>query len=294
MSRFNVYTYLVFLVSLMACQDGERLSDAYGTIETDEVMVAAQASGVLEKFDIQEGMILKEGQSVGLIDTLSLHIQKMELQAQREALRAQSGQLYAQIGIYESQKKNLLREQKRIEKLLEVDAATSKQKDDIEGQILVVENQIKHVESNKPALFAQIRALDAKEQLLDDQLRKSHILNAREGTVLTKYVEEKELVNFGKPLYKLGDLENVYAWAYISGKQLHEITIGQKVNVLYDLDGGDMGQQIGEVTFISSKSEFTPKTIQTKDERVDLVYAIKVRLKNDGLFKIGMPVEIRF
>lgn len=278
----------------ISCDDQGELADAYGNIETDEVLISAQGTGQLQYFNVEEGQSLESDEQLGLVDTLPLFIQKKELSAQKEVLKAQSGQLYAQVEVLNKEMDNLIREEKRVARLLKVDAATTKQQDDIEGNIAVVKSKIRSIEAQDPALFAQLQAIEAKELLLEDNIRKSMVINPRKGVVLTKFAEAGEWVAHGKPLYKVGDLESVYARVYVTGTQLAELRIGQKVKVNYDLADGSLGDYEGVVSYISSKSEFTPKTIQTREERVDLVYAVKVRIQNDGRFKIGMPVEIRF
>jgi len=286
------------VLTIFSCSFNDNGSDAYGNFEAVETMVSSEGNGKLLKFNVEEGALLDENEIVGYIDTTQLHMKKEQLKASIEALGSKTMDVQAQIDVLEKKKSNLLRERNRIQALLLDSAATSKQLDDIEGEIEVVDKQINATKSklstNNRGLLSEIKPLKYQIEQLEDQIEKCIIRNPLKGTVLTKYVEENEVVGFGKPLYKIADLDEITLRAYISGDQLTDVKIGQTVTVLADEQGGDFREYRGTLTWISSSAEFTPKTIQTKEERVNMVYAFKVKISNDGSLKIGMPGEIRF
>ncbi|BDD01144.1 HlyD family secretion protein [Persicobacter psychrovividus] len=290
----NIYWIFIVATFAFACEGPTQKADAYGTIETDEVLVVAQGNGILNHFALEQGQSLKAGEVIGQIDTVQLHIQRREIEAQRVVLQAQQKQISSQIAVLKSEEQNLIREQKRTEKLLKSDASTPQQKEQIDGQLQVLKQKIANVGAQSLTVSANRKALDAKEALLEDQLKKCTIDNPAAGVVTNKFMQEKEMVKIGSPLYKVANLSEVYAWVYISGRQLSTVKIGDAAQVNYDLDNGEMGSLSGRIAYISAKAEFTPKTIQTKEERVDLVYAMKILLQNNGVLKLGMPVEVHF
>ena len=280
---------------LTGCGNGEPTSDAYGNFEATETLVSSEATGRLLAFDVEEGQVLDAGAVVGLVDTTQLALQRAQLRASREAVRAKRQSVRAQIAVLEAQKRVALTEKARIEKLLENDAAPRKQWDDILGQIDVLDRQIASVRTQTAAIEAEIAALDAQIDQVEDRLARSRIVNPVAGTVLVTFAEPHELTAAGKPLYKIADLDVMDLRAYVSGAQLPHLRLGQRVTVLIDENRTDLRALEGEVTWIASEAEFTPKLIQTKEERVNLVYAFKVRVANpDGVLKIGMPGEVRF
>ena len=286
---------LLLVPALLAgCSAKNNLSDAYGNFETREYLVSAEGQGKIMQFDVEEGSVLIGGQAVGYIDTIALHLQRQQLEARIGAVAAQRTGIRAQIGVQESQKKTLLVEKKRLEKLLEDGAATGKQMDDLNGQIETLERQIVSTRSRFETIKAEITALEAQVRISEDQLERNFIVNPVDGTVLEKYAEAYEMAIPGKALYKIADLSTMILRVYISGDQLAAVKIGQKVGVIIDDPESGNKPLPGTVTWISGKSEFTPKIIQTREERVNLVYAVKVEVPNDGRLKIGMPGEVIF
>ncbi len=286
---------LLLVPALLAgCSARNNLSDAYGNFETREYLVSAEGQGKIMQFDVEEGSVLIGGQAVGYIDTIALHLQRQQLEARIGAVAAQRTGIRAQIGVQESQKKTLLVEKKRLEKLLEDGAATGKQMDDLNGQIETLERQIVSTRSRFETIKAEITALEAQVRISEDQLERNFIVNPVDGTVLEKYAEAYEMAIPGKALYKIADLSTMILRVYISGDQLAAVKIGQKVGVIIDDPESGNKPLPGRVTWISGKSEFTPKIIQTREERVNLVYAVKVEEPNDGRLKIGMPGEVIF
>ncbi len=295
-------TSILFLLSILnlfgGCSDKMGEADAYGNFEAVEIMVSSQANGKILRLSIEEGDILKENEVVGYIDTLQLHLKKDQLHASIQALQSKTQNVKIQIEVLKKQRANLEREKRRIQTLLLDSAATSKQLDDINGEIAVTDQRIAATRSQlntaNRGILSQIKPLKIQILQLEDQIEKSIINNPVSGTVLTKYAEESEITAFGKPLYKIADLEKIILRAYISGDQLSQIKLGQKVTVKIDEPDGNYGSYEGVITWVSSQAEFTPKIIQTKEERVNLVYAFKVEVKNDGSMKIGMPGEVYF
>lgn len=290
--------FIATVLLIAACGKEERKADAYGNFETTETTVSAEASGKLLMLNVEEGSTLKAGLLVALIDTTLLHLQKQQLLAMIGTIGKKTQDPNPQIAVYESQKANLVRERDRVAKLLADKAATPKQLDDLNGQIAVVDKQITAAKKQagtvntgiigeKDPVFAQLR-------VLDEQIRRCYIYNPLKGTVMTKIAEPAEMVGMGSPLYRIAPLDTLELRAYVSGAQLSSLKIGQGVNVEIDAEHGSVKSFPGTVSWISGKAEFTPKTIQTKEERVNLVYAFKVRVANDGSLKMGMPGEVFF
>lgn len=307
--------YLVFALFVLlaaACQKNGAKADAYGNFESDERIISAEANGQIFEFNLEEGQTLQAGQYLGRIDSTQLALKKEQLQASIRAVAAKSPAIKAQLEVYEKQLNanrqqlsNLQREKQRVENLLKSDAATPKQLDDLNDQINLVQRQIEVVleqrsatdatlSTQKSGLLAEILPLEKQIAQIDDQIGKCRIVNPAAGTVLTRYAETGEVAAFGKPLYKIADLSRLILRAYVAGDQLGNIRLGQSVKVSIDAPGGTMREFTGKITWIASKAEFTPKIIQTKDERVNLVYAVKIEVENDGSLKIGMPGEVFF
>lgn len=296
MNKYHIM--LISLLSLLySCDGSDYEADAYGNFEAVEIIVSSEANGKLVVFQLEEGDKLNENQIVGFVDTTQLHLNKKQLEASIRAIKSKTQNVQVQIEVLENKRENLEREKNRVERLLADSAATSKQYDDIVGELAVVEKQITATKSQlntgNRGLLSEIAPLEVKIEQLEDQLEKSIINNPTKGTVLTKFAYENEITSYGKPLYKIADLENITLRAYLSGNQLANVKIGQGVTIAIDQNDGEKEFQ-GEVTWISSNAEFTPKVIQTKEERVNLVYAFKVVVKNSGEIKIGMPGEVRF
>lgn len=282
------------MIFLAACSGKNKKSDAYGNFEADEVIISSEVSGKLILFNIEEGNEVNAGTLVGLIDTTDLQLKKEQLIAQKNATSTKTGNISSQIEVQQQQKNNLLIDKARIEKLLKDGAATKKQLDDINANINLVDKQILSIQTQNASIPSEIQSLDKQIAQVEQCIKKSHLVNPMKGTVLDKYMMQDELVTPGKSLYKIADLSNITLRAYISETQLSAVKLGQKVEVLIDKGKNDFTKYEGIVSWISSTAEFTPKIIQTKEERVNLVYAIKVKVKNDGVLKIGMPGEVNF
>lgn len=308
---------LIILVSLAALVFGCRKSgpkpDAYGNFEADELIVSAEAGGRLLAFTAEEGQDLKAGQLVGAIDSTQLVLRREQLRASIRAVAAKSPAIGAQLSVYEKQTASvrqqlstLERERRRVENLLKSDAATPKQLDDLNAQIEQAQRQLDVIgeqrsatdavlSTQKGGLLAEVLPLRKQIEQIDDQISKCRLVSPANGTVLVTYAEAGEVTAPGKPLFKLADLAQLTLRAYVAGDQLSRVKVGQTVKVLVDAPDGGSKELTGKVTWITSKAEFTPKVIQTKDERVNLVYAMKVQVQNpDGALKIGMPAEVRF
>ncbi|MBI5326342.1 MAG: efflux RND transporter periplasmic adaptor subunit [Ignavibacteriae bacterium] len=279
---------------LTACNSGDDLSDAYGNFEATEITISAEATGKLVQFNIEEGMTFKAGDIIGVIDTTQLYLKKEQLEASKKAISTKFSSVIAQINVLKEQKNNAEKDMKRIEAMFNSKAATQKQFDDIIGSISVINKQINQIETQNGSIINELKSLEAQILQIEDMIRKSVIINPVGGTVLNKYAELYEIAVAGKPLYKIADISTMYLKAYISGDQLGKIKIGQQVKISIDKDKKELKSFHGSISWISSSSEFTPKIIQTKDERVNMVYAIKVKVKNDGQLKIGMPGEVKF
>ena len=283
---------LVFLTS--ACKQNENESDAYGNFEATDYMISAENSGKIVTLDMDEGDVFAKAKQVGLIDTTQLFLQKEQLKAQKRSIASGIQNILSRIAVYQEQLSILKKDQIRIDKMFADDAATSKQVDDSNGNVLVVQKQIQAVKTENAKVLSNLENVTRKVDALNDLIEKSKIYVPEAATVLEKYHEAYEMVNAGTPLFKLADLSSLDLRVYISGDQLSKVKIGQEVKVLIDKNKEENHTLKGKVIWISSQSEFTPKIIQTKKERVKLVYAIKIKVANDGRLKIGMPGEVRF
>ena len=291
------YTFIIIFFGLIffaGCSGEKKKSDAYGNFEAVETVVSAESSGKLIDFNVNEGQVLEAESVIGQIDNSQLLLKKEQLEQQKNLTRTKFKNVSSQIAIYQEQKKVAIKERERVERLIKDNAATGKQLDDINGNIDVIDKQINAVSTQNSTTNEELKNYDVQIKQIDDQLEKSNIVNPVKGTVIMKLAEIGEIVNFGKPLYKIADISIMELRVYVSGAQLPEIIIGQKVKVLIDEGKENFKTLEGEISWISSKAEFTPKIIQTKEERVNLVYAVKIKVKNDGALKIGMPGEVMF
>lgn len=283
------------LIAAAGCGNGEPESDAYGNFRATETTISAQTAGQLLAFTADEGRVLQAGQVVGLVDTTQLALSRAQVRASRDAVRSRIAGVLAQIEVLETQRDVALREKERVEQLLRDQAATPKQLDDLDGQLRVLDRQVQSIRTQNATILGEIAALDAQIALIDDQIRRSILLNPVAGTVLIAHTEPFEQTAPGRPLYTIANLDTLELRAYITGAQLPQVRIGQEVEVLIDGADGAISTQAGEVVWIASEAEFTPRTIQTREERVNLVYAIDIRVPNpDGTLKIGMPGEVRW
>jgi HlyD family secretion protein len=296
---------------LFSCHSNKDKFDASGTFESDEVIVSSQLGGELLSFNVEEGDALSAGEVVGHIDSTDVALQKQQVQATIQSLQEKTADVEPQIkllrdqlAVQQTQLNNLLKNQERFQNLVASGAATQKQLDDINTQVeamrkqmLVTEQQINvqrsSVGTQNSTVLSQKKPLQKQEAQLAEQLSKANISNPINGTVLTKYAEAGEVTAPGKALYKIADLSYLNLRAYITGAQLSTIKLNQQVQVFIDSGANNYRQYTGTIIWISDKAEFTPKTIQTKDERANLVYAIKIKVKNDGYLKIGMYGEVK-
>ena len=296
-SRAQLVASFMGLILLMmtGCQDSDPGPDAYGNFEAEDVIVSSEGTGKLLSFDVREGDFIRAGKVVGVVDTLQLVLQRRQLIASQEAVRARIPSVVAEIEVLEEEKRIALVELTRIENLLARNAATSKQKDDIDGRISVIDRQIRSIRSKHGPILAEVDVLRAQVAQIDDKIESSKIENPVAGTVLTTFVKASEIVWPGKPLYNIAPLDTLLLRAYVSGSQLANLKLGQSVTVLIDNDNQANTKFDGMVSWIASEAEFTPKQIQTRDERTNLVYAFKIRVPNpEGILKIGMPGEVTF
>lgn len=280
-----------------ACSSNNGNYDASGTFEATEIIVSAEANGKLMQFGIEEGQQLEAGNIIGCIDTVQLYLKKMQLLANLKSVQSNRPDIAKQIAATKEEISKAQTEKKRNENLLKSGAATQKQVDDIVSQTAVLEKQlaaqISTLQNSNNSLNEESAAVEIQIAQIDDQLKKCRISSPVNGTVLAKYAEEGELAASGKPLFKIADLRKMILRAYITSGQLSRIKLGDRVQVFTDFGENGQKEYEGVITWISDKSEFTPKTIQTKDERANLVYAIKIAVENDGLVKIGMYGEVK-
>jgi HlyD family secretion protein len=278
---------------LGACSNGKSRPDAFGNFETDEVVVSSENNGRVLMTAFEEGQKVQKGSVMAVIDTVNLVLQRNQLIAQMESVKAQKAGLYAQIAVSEQQITNIRKDQVRIKKMLADGAATPKQMDDVDGQIALAEKQIKAYQAQISAIDKNSEAVEAQIAVLSDRIGTAVVKTPISGIILEKYAQTGELAVPGKPLYKMANIDSLILRAYISGPQLTQVVLGKQVKVMIDANEG-MKELTGRVEWVSSDAEFTPKIIQTREERVKLVYAIKVRVPNNGSLKLGMPGEIKF
>lgn len=298
MKSRNLLGLCSLLALFSACGNGAPKYDATGTFETTEVLVSAEASGRLLYFDIEEGMLLKAGEEVGVVDTVQLYLTKLQLEASIKSVEEQRPDILKQVAATKEQISAAQRERNRVANLLKVGAANQKQLDDAEDQLEVLRKQLvaqnSTLSNSHQSLTWQSSSVGIQVAQVEDQLKKCHITSPITGTVLAKYAEAGELTAMGTPLFKVADTEQMYLRAYITSEQLSQVKLGQKVTVFSDYGTDEHKQYPGVVTWISDTSEFTPKTILTKNERANLVYAVKIAVHNDGLLKIGMYGGVEF
>lgn len=298
MKSRNLLGLCSLLALFSACGNGAPKYDATGTFETTEVLVSAEASGRLLYFDIEEGMLLKAGEEVGVVDTVQLYLKKLQLEASIKSIEEQRPDILKQVAATKEQISAAQRERNRVANLLKVGAANQKQLDDAEDQLEVLRKQLvaqnSTLSNSHQSLTWQSSSVGIQVAQVEDQLKKCHITSPITGTVLAKYAEAGELTAMGTPLFKVADTEQMYLRAYITSEQLSQVKLGQKVTVFSDYGTDEHKQYPGVVTWISDTSEFTPKTILTKNERANLVYAVKIAVHNDGLLKIGMYGGVEF
>ncbi len=311
MKRFFQFLVVTSSLLIISCNRNENNFDASGTFEADETIVSSELGGKILSFGVEEGMHIVKDSIVGMVDATNINLQQQQVEASISALSEKTADvnpqiklLQDQLAVQQSQLDNQLHERARIENLLKADAATGKQLDDINAQIdmlnksmAVTQQQINvqktNVATQNRGILSESEPLKKRVEQLKDQQQRANIINPLSGTVITKYAEEGEVTSPGKALYKIADLSELNLRAYVTGVQLPTIKLGQSVKVLIDQGEKKYKEYTGTIIWVSDKAEFTPKTIQTKEERANLVYAIKVKVKNDGYLKIGMYGEVK-
>ena len=286
----NIAT-LIILIGFTSCNKDNEKADGYGNFEATEITISAEANGKLLSFNVEEGNQLEANTPIGLIDTTQLYLSKTQLIASQKTIASKSENVLSQNNVLQEQLKTALIEQKRIQNMFTEATATQRQLDEVNGKVNVLKQQINSIKTQNAPIDNEAKSVAVQIKKIEDQIEKSKVINPVKGTVLAKYAEPNEITAFGKPLYKIADISEMTLRVYISETQLPQLKIGQKVTVKIDTEN-EMKNYEGTVSWISSSAEFTPKIIQTKEERVNLVYAVKITVKNDGALKIGMPAEM--
>lgn len=282
------------LTMFVSCNSRYGSSDAFGNFEATEVLLSAEGSGRLLTFTVNEGSVLQLGEVLGVIDTAILVLQREQIKASLDVLAVNEKQIDKTAAVQQAKIDLLEKEFLRITAMFDEGAVTKQNYDQLEGEYIISRRQLEQILSQKHQIKSEKKVLEAQIDLLDEQINRCVIISPLSGTVLQKYAEAGEITASGKPLLKVADIDYMILRAYITGAQLSEVALGQKVQVLIDKGKNSFYSLDGEVVWVAASAEFTPKIIQTKEERVDLVYAIKIRVKNDGRLKIGMPGEVIF
>lgn len=296
MSRVQIFVLVSSLLAVSACSSEIPSADAYGNFEADEITVSAQVSGQLLEWNFSEGQQVSKGDILGLIDTTSIHLQKRQLSAQMRVLDKSKASISAEGAVIQEQVASAKRELNRVEELFKGQAATQKQRDDAESAVRLLDRRLEALQTQRARLSAEGEVLTVQFDVLQDQLKKAVITSPVNGTVLTDFVNAGELVSPGKPLLSIADLQEITLRVFMDANQVADLQLNQPVTVM--VDGNDasgvagLREYPGRVSWISSKAEFTPRTTQTREDRVTLVYAVKVVVENDGLLKIGMPADV--
>ncbi len=293
MKRYSVIA-MAGLLLLAGCNNKTDEPDAYGNFESGDVVISSQTQGECILCKVEEGDEIHRSDTIAVIDTTDFYLQIRKLEMQKQAVKAKFPSVTAQVEVQEEKLATLRKDESRIKNMLKQKAATEKQLDDIQGQIRMTEKNIEQIKTQNKSLFAELDVLDAGINRLRDRIERAVVLSPMDATVLEKFVEQHELVMPGKPLVKLADMNEMTLRAWISGNQLSEVKTGEEVTVRIDKRDGGYYEYPGRVSRVSSEAEFTPTVIQTKEERVDMVYAMEVKVKNDGRIKIGMPGEVMF
>ena len=290
----NINFIIIFILLLFSCSSNDEKSDAYGNFLAKEILISAEASGKIIQFDVEQGQVLNKNEQIAVVDTILFDLQKKQLLKKKKGIATKFQSIISEINVLKEQKKVLLVEKKRIQNLLKDSAATNQQFDNISGKIKVIDKQINAIKVRNSAVFVELEAIDIQIDMLQEKISRSIIISPINATVLEKYAEPFEITSMGKPLLKIADLTKMELTVYIDGSQLSSIKIGQTVEVLIDKNKKENKKFTGKIIWISEQAEFTPKIIQTKKDRVNLVYAIKILVENDGSIKIGMPAELNF
>jgi len=282
---------ILILTSLISCNKDNNKADGYGNFEATEVTISAEANGKIDFLKLEEGDVLEPQMQIGLIDTTQLYFSKQQLIASKNTISSKSENVMSQKRVLQEQLKTTLIEKNRIQNMYSENAATKRQVDEIDGKVKVIQEQIKSVGTQNAPIISDLKSVDVQIEKINDQIQKSKIINPIKGTVLSKYAEPNEVTAFGKPIYKIADISEMTLRVYVSETQLSQLKMGQNVTVKIDSDK-EMKTYQGKISWIAESAEFTPKIVQTKEERVNLVYAVKIKVKNDGSLKIGMPAEM--
>ncbi|QKG79916.1 HlyD family secretion protein [Tenuifilum thalassicum] len=294
MKRLNLFSIFFLSAIIISCGNNGNEADAYGNIESYDVTVSAEVGGKIIELKIDEGDKVAENQLIALVDTVQNSLKLQQLNAAKGAVLAKLQSIDAQIAVQNEQISVIERELNRVRRLYADSAATQRQLDEVEGKFRIAQKQLKAVEVQRSAVMSEVKSIDAQIAQVNDILLRSKVLSPIQGTVLTKFVNRGELIPTGRPICKIANLDTVYARVYIDETQLPEFKIGGKVKVFTDAANGELNMTEGEITWIASEAEFTPKIIQTRNERVNLVYAVKVKIPNpNGTLKVGMPVEVK-
>lgn len=291
--RIEHLVFVIILFFAFSCKKTNQV-DAYGNFSADEILLSSQTLGKIIKVNVNEGDSIFKNDTLAIIDTSTLYLQKMQLLAQKRAISTKFSTVVSQVNVQNEQKSVLERERNRIANLLKDSAVSQKQFDDINGQINILEQSINATKSNNTSIFAELDALESSIKLINYQISNCYIISPINAVILEKYFNVFEIAQPARPIFKIADISQMKLTAYVSEDQLFGIKLGQKCKVM--IDSLDNGYKIfeGKIISISNTAEFTPKEIQTKKERVTFVYAVKILVPNDGSIKIGMPAEVIF
>ncbi len=297
--KFSLRIILVITVfGISSCSKEEKGYDASGSFEAEEIMISSEANGKIEELNFEEGEVLQIGDTLGRVESTQLELKLKQFEAQLSAILSKKPDIQKQIASLDEQIKNLESEKIRFKNLVASGAGNQKTVDDIQAKIVLIEKNkealISNLSISTTGIEKEAQVIQTQIDQLKDQIDKTTIINPIDGTVLVKYAYENEITSFGKPLFKMANLDEMILKVYVSGNQFSVIKLGQKVQVSTDDGSGGKKMVEGRISFISDKAEFTPKTIQTKNERANLVYPIKIKVKNDGTYKIGMYGEVSF
>lgn len=297
----KVKTYIsipLMILSIVSCSNGDQEFDASGNFEATEIIVSSEATGRIMELNIEEGALVEKGVKLGYVDTIQLQLQKERLHATSAAIKSRKADIPKQIASIDQQISNLQIEKNRAERLISMGAGNTKTLDDINAQISTLKKQrsaqLSSLQRNNSSADSEGFAIEVQIKQLEDQISRCKIYSPVKGTIIGKYAEEGEFTTVGKPLFKVADLDTITLKAYVTQSQLTKLKFRDKVRVFADFGEKERREYEGIISWISDKAEFTPKTIQTKEERENFVYALKVRVKNDGYLKIGMYGELLF
>jgi len=287
-------TIILLLALILGCKSNTNRSDAYGNFEAEESLISAETGGKIILMNRSKGDLVNIGDVLAIIDTTQLHLQKQSLLSQQETILSQKNGIETQVDILLAERENLVRDQERYQNLLDTKAIPQKQKDDIDGIINVMDKKIANIRSQTITLDKNLQTQQIQLQISNDKLYRCYITAPISGTILENYHELGEFVSVGKPLFKIAKIDELILNAYVSETQLSEFSLGQSVSVFTDKADNQLTKHPGKIIYVSPQAEFTPKIVQTSDQRTSLVYRIEISVVNDGSLKIGMPGEVRW